>query len=684
MPLSDYVEGLAWIGATLAGAGAGSALVLRRRLTGLAGAPHLLAGATLFAVWLIGVHLLPGALGLLERWAVAATAIASAIAAWRLVRPAARPAVAEPPAPPPASGLLSRAIALLAVGGLGAYVLAHVWKEAGVPTFAIDALTFHQPDVARWIQTGSFWQVDQFTPDLAHGNYPQNGNVLQLAVTLPWSSAAFARWAAMPFLGIAAVAVYACAVELRAPRASAAAFAAAFAAVPVALLPAIQDGQTDAVMLAGFGTGILFLLRHLRAGRGADLALAGLALGLAFGTKWYGVSCVAAVVALWALASLFERRAWRRVAGDVAALAGLVAAAGGFWLLRNLVESGNPLMPVKVELGGITVFDAPPDPVLEAAGYTLLDYATEPSVWSDYLLPAFERSYDLAGVALVGGAVAALGAFVLRREEADRRLALVAAAAVALALVYAITPYSALGPEGRPVQADANTRYGVPALLVAAVLAACGAGALGRLRPAAELVALAGVAGGVARAFDLPRGQVAAAGVALVLLAAAGWALTRVRPGPLRAAALAAAVVALAAVGWVAQRDYHDAFYEGRDAVIDRVLAAPEGTRVGLGNVWSNEGLVPVLPSFGERLRNEVDYVGAWVDGVLREHRSQEGFTSALEGHDLLVLGLGSPPEPPVEEEAWLRTAGWSEVARSDRLALWRPASDATTTVEPR
>src|SRR4029079_15993038 len=129
--------------------------------------------------------------------------------------------------------------------------------------------------LGRWIQSGSFWQVDQFVPDLAHGNYPQNGNVVQLAAVLPWRVEAFARWTGLPYMLLAGLAVYATALELRAPRASAALAAAAFASVPVVLRPAVEDGQVDAVMLAMFGVGVPFLLRHVRAGRRADLVIAG-------------------------------------------------------------------------------------------------------------------------------------------------------------------------------------------------------------------------------------------------------------------------------------------------------------------------------------------------------------------------------------------------------------------------
>ena len=119
--------------------------------------------------------------------------------------------------------------------------------------------------------------------------------------------------------------------------------------------------------------------------------LAGLGLGLAFGTKWYAVWAVAIVLAVWAAGSLLERRGVRAVARDGAVLCGLVALAGGIWMLRNLIESGNPVFPVEVSPLGLTIFDAPRDTVRESAGFTLLHYVGDGGVWSEFIWPQLRR-----------------------------------------------------------------------------------------------------------------------------------------------------------------------------------------------------------------------------------------------------------------------------------------------------
>ena len=59
------------------------------------------------------------------------------------------------------------------------------------------------------------WQIDQFAPLLAHGNYPNNGDVVLLSTVLPWHNDFLVRLPITFFLVTTAIAVYAVARELR-------------------------------------------------------------------------------------------------------------------------------------------------------------------------------------------------------------------------------------------------------------------------------------------------------------------------------------------------------------------------------------------------------------------------------------------------------------------------------------
>jgi hypothetical protein len=140
---------------------------------------------------------------------------------------------------------------------------------------------------------------------------------------------------------------------------------------------------------------------------------------------------------------------------------------------------------------------------------------------------------------------------------------------------------------------------------------------------------------------------------------------------PPRAVAAAALVVAVAGAAVTANR-LDGRSYAAADPVLGWIDAhAPAGHRIGLAGIWSVSGVSPVLPAFGPRLRNRVEYAGPFVAHMLRRYRGQAPFTARLRSrrYDLLVVGRGHGIPP---EEGWARAAGFAPVVSSPRLALLR------------
>ena len=81
MNVGDYATGLAWLGVTGGAVAAAGWILRRRRLAHLRGAVSVLATAIVFVCGLAAVHLVPLALGILSRPAVAVTALAVLAAA---------------------------------------------------------------------------------------------------------------------------------------------------------------------------------------------------------------------------------------------------------------------------------------------------------------------------------------------------------------------------------------------------------------------------------------------------------------------------------------------------------------------------------------------------------------------------------------------------------------------------
>src|SRR6185295_18819157 len=148
-----------------------------------------LASVVIGTAVLIGVHLVPLMLGVLARGTViAAAALAVGLAA--LVRPAGAAAAAgqahDPRPPAPGSQRASWVLAAVACAFTAAAALANLGRWGGDEIIGDDPTSFHLPGAGRWIQDGTMWQIDQFVPLLAQGNYPNNGDVVLLSTMLPW------------------------------------------------------------------------------------------------------------------------------------------------------------------------------------------------------------------------------------------------------------------------------------------------------------------------------------------------------------------------------------------------------------------------------------------------------------------------------------------------------------------
>jgi hypothetical protein len=648
----------------------------------LSGSPRAVARIVQFLALLIAVHMVAGVLGLLSRWSVAATAVVLAVITAFLIPAKARPERT-------AERMRFGPLAVVAAAAVAAFGLAAAWRTSAQASTGADTVGFHLPAVARWIQTGSFWHIDQFAPVWAIGNYPQNGDVLTLSAVLPFGRDAFAWLPAVALLPFAGLVAYSLAIELRAPRRAALLCAALFCSIPI-LTTVVYGGTMPDVFLAStFGAGVLFLLRSFREPARHDLILAGIALGLAFGAKWNGVYVVAIAIAVWGVAWLIARRPPLLLLRRGAVLWGLVGAGGGFWLLRNLLLAGNPVIPVKVQVLGATLFDAPPDEVRACAGFRVADYLGSGHIWSKYLLPAY-RDWLGAPAAVLGLGLATAAIFALRGVRRPRELeaapAVIAlcAGAVLIAVAYVLTPFSALGVKDQPLSAGVQSRYLLPVLLLCSPVTAV---VLGKVRPRMRIAAELAIAG--AAFVGLRRGmqEVPHASLVLgVLGLAAGAALLGIAALARRVAAVRVAAMLLGAMlalgfAYERQRTFVEDRYKGVAPALDWLTThASPGQRIALAGTPSPAGVLPILPAFGPRFENEVGYPARVVQTVLRPYgNGREWARSVRRGSYNLVLAASGgynpircAPDPPGQTaDDWARVAGFVRVAGSPPLTLY-------------
>jgi hypothetical protein len=417
---------------------------------------------------------------------------------------------------------------------------------------------------------------------------------------------------------------------------------------------AFQPGEArnDVVGLAFFLAAVALLLNARgavplggeRGGTCAPLAVAGVAAGLAAGTKLTLVAPVAALTV-----GIVAISAGHRVRTAGIWLAALLAG-GGFWYARNVAHAGNPL-PWIDSLGPISL-PAPEQALQLREQFAVSHYLTDFDVWADWFFPGLEQGFGPLWPALL--ALAAAGATLAIVRGGDPLLRMLGAVAVVTAVAYVFTPLTASGFEGEPIGFVWNLRYLGPALALGLALVPLHPLlASGPRRSWAALAALAAAVLLADRIWD--RLEAHWSGPAAVALAAAvGLVLLRLRPrpaAPALAAGLAIGAAGAIAVGFAVQRSYMDHRYRDVDRFIgaERPIAWAQGLSDARIAIGGRRGSFYQYGFYGADLTNRVQWVGReGPHGAYLPIRSCEDWRRALNrgGYGYAVTtpdGIGDP-----------------------------------------
>ena len=457
--------------------GAASARVAARLAPSDAPLLRLLIAWMTALVLLCGTVQLLAAVGLVGRASL--LVVECAIAAAVLVR-------VKPSRQATASRVGWRDVAV--AGGAVAFACLAAVMGLGAPSRQFETIRYHVVNAAHWLDGGSLWTLPLSLPGLHTGAFPSNGEMVGTALMVPFHSDAVVYVTPILFGVFAALAAAQIAVELGSTARTGLLCAVAVLATRLVFWTQVDSLLTDLAAGGGIAAALAFAL-HAR--RQPDQLrwplLAGLAAGFAAGSKYTALlPAVGVIVCMVLLLPAGRRR--RGALACAAATVPLLAA----WLVRNQVVTGNPLYPLAVSAGGRVLLHGGQGPVY-ANGTTLAAH-----VVNGHLGPLrtwASLATELLGVAaaLVAAGLVAFIPAVLRR---DRCLA-VAAGFVALCLAgYLATPLTGGGPQGTPALIGSNMRYLVPALIVAAGVAA------GWLRSLATPLALAAIGWDVVRLFQ--------------------------------------------------------------------------------------------------------------------------------------------------------------------------------------
>ncbi|HET8565434.1 MAG TPA: hypothetical protein VFL77_03070 [Solirubrobacterales bacterium] len=476
-----------------------------------------------------------------------------------------------------------------------------------------DSTWYHGPFAAGFFQSGDTWDLHFIAPQFLAWFYPANSEIFHAVGML-----AFGRDILSPSLNLGwfVACLVACWCIGRPYRV--APWSLALGAIALSV-PALADQAGEA---RNDIVGIFFLLAAvaiaLNGERDVRSALvAGLAAGLAAGTK-LNFLLPAAVLVIGVVVIAPRDRRWRTLAASsLAALAG-----GGYWYLRNLAHTGNPL-PWIHHLGPIGL-PAPQQALGGREAHSVLGYLADGSVWSDWFLPGLHHGLWLLWPLLLATALGGLVLSLVRGVAPQRVAALVGLAG---ALAWLVAPTSASGPDGMPRGFESGLRYLAPALVLGLALLPT---TLSRVLP--SFASHSGTKEGGTRR---------------------GWML---------AGASALALVAVA-VGYPIQRHYLESRYKAPTFTAPGLNAAFAWAR-NVSNASIATTSTRQYPLYGTDLSNRVQYLGLERPhgGFAAPTTCRQYFQLLAEGdYDYAVVSRdrlepGKPPYPPLA--TWLERAG--------------------------
>jgi hypothetical protein len=417
---------------------------------------------------------------------------------------------------------------------------------------------------------------------------------------------------------------------------------------------------------------------------GWPLAAAGLAVGLAAGTK-VTVLAMAAALSVAVLVAAPTGRRWKAAGWwFVPALIG-----GGYWYLRNLIDAGNPI-PEVTKLGPISL--PRPERVQEGRpNFDIVHYATDTGVWRHYFAPGLHDAFGALWPLVALGALAACLLAIFSGR--DKLIRLLGGVALFGLLAYLFTPLGAAGAEGEPVGFAINVRFVIPALLAALVLVP-----LPRfLDPPKAQWGLIAALTVVYLVTDRPdhalhdKARLFAIAFVIVFVAVPAliWLARRDGlPGRVVAASLAALALAAIALGYPVQRHYLNHRFANLTAETSVPgMSLDDAYRWARGIRDSRIGLAGTTAGFagygfyGPDLSNRVVYLGEpGPHGAFNPIPTCGAFRAAVNAAELdyLVtspfLNFIHPGSPiPSPEARWLRgSGGVKPLFREGPVTVWQ------------
>jgi hypothetical protein len=670
MNVTDYLSGVFLLGVLVAGFSVSAHRLRIALLPSWRGAPATLGTIVLGLALAVTTAELLGMLGLLDT-----TALVLATTSTALVLRLAKFAPVDPGLniAKPRIGRLGVTVATVAALLTAVHWAGPVLHSLDVGIYRQDSTWYHLPFAAWFAQTGSVTGLLQTDPlKLAVWYYPLDSELLHAIGMVVLGNDLASPLLNFGWMGVALLAAWC----IGRPLGLAVGTLLGSVVVIGSVMMLVQAGNapSDIVALACLLAAIAILFNdQLRSGEAGaalrqgqlavspgPLGVAALAAGLAIGSKVTMLVPVG-VITIGLLVAGGRAGAGRRA---TIWLGGL-AATGGLWYVRNLIQAGNPLPWLNAgPLPGPHQEELYPRPA-----HSIAEYVADRHAWTHFFFPGFAETLGPLWFVVLFAALAGIVLGLRRRHSPLVRIVALAGAATLIAHVF--NPVSASGPEAGPIGFASNLRYASPGIAIGLILLPlCETRWMAQrvFAPAYALLIL--VAAIDSAEWVQPQPLLAIAIGALAVLVPI-WLVTKPR-GRYRWPAIAALVAIVLIPGYPTQRHYFDNRYRAD-------LAPPldnPGFRASsqwkLIQAWARDqrgmriGIVGTPAAFGqyvfygEDLSNEVRYLGEpQPDGGLTQIESCRRWRERIDSgrFNAVVITPEDPgsPFPPAQID-WTAT----------------------------
>ena len=520
---------------------------------------------------------------------------------------------------------------------------------------ALDSIWYHLPTAARFAQSGSTWRLHVIDTTSLAVFYPAGSEVihavgmeflgtdaLSRGLNVGWLIVGLlAAWCIGSRWGVGPLTLLAAAVVFATPQ-----------LVRVDAGQALNDMQVVALVLSAIAIIVTCAPAQGSWLPRGSVAAAGVAAGLAAGTKWPALAPVAALT----IGIPFLVRRGDRVRSLVLWFAALLVC-GGYWYARNLVHVGSPIPPLRIGIGRIHFTQIHPG----LPTFSIVHSLASSGVWRRQFLPGLRLVFGPAWWSVVALSAAGIVAVVAARE---RRIWIMAFVGAATVIAYLLTEQAF-----DITQWSATARFAATGIALGLITFAI---AVSRLSAKTQLLTLAFFGTTIlATQFDAQLWKawwrvgglkvffVALVGTAFMAIAGAVVSASRTtRFGPVRLAPVIVALVVVSVAAGAALDWYQPRFSGSR---LPMLAAARKLQKRHV--VHSRIALTGTLYAAGsqyyfydKRLTNYVQFIGApGAHHTVRLFQNCEAFIGSIAAgrYDYVVAEAAAGPSNPIR---WLRS----------------------------